>query len=326
MDPSRTHRPYAPGIGPLFLLFTLAFTCAANAQLEKLFIDGAFTDAVTGKPLIHARMTVTDSLDPKYTFIARASASGEFSAGLYSGAHYALWFEAEGYQPRCAVIDLKLDRDWPDVSMVWKMSMPVTLTPTEAPGRPGGCEWKCVFRPRTAQLEWSQQEARDKFPIVVARNEHSDDELAMDFKNTDNRFLLVKGAVKDLRTDRGLPGARVTFATGTSPDSTVHTDSRGEYEMRMTFDAPFRITYSLDGKVSKIVEIDPRTVPEKERKQGFVSWTDITLFDPIPGADLSFLAEPIGKAAYSAKSGTLEWDMDYSLPRMERLNEILNAQ
>ena len=85
--------------GSCVFLLPILLTGSASAQLEKLFIDGTFTDAATGQPIINARMTVTDSLDPKYTFIARVSAAGEFSAALYSGAHYALWFEAEGYEP-----------------------------------------------------------------------------------------------------------------------------------------------------------------------------------------------------------------------------------
>ena len=121
------------------------------------------------------------------------------------------------------------------------------------------------------------------------------------------------------------PGATVRFIPENGMDSTVVADAKGYYEMKMTFDQPFRVEYAANGKVAKIVEIDPRTVPNKERKQGFVVWTDITLFEPVPGADFSFLDEPIGKSAYDAKSGTMAWDMDYSLPIMERLNNLLNG-
>lgn len=298
----------------------------ASAQLEKLFIEGRFTDAATGQPIISARMTVSDSLDPKFVFVARSGANGQFSAALYSGAHYALWFEAQGYEPVCAVVDLKADRDWPDVSYVWRIDMPVALKPVQADvARPAGCSWRCVYHPRNSRLDWTQAEPRERFPVAVLKNERSDEELELDWKNTDNRLLLVKGEVKDLKNDRPLSGARVLFSREGARDTTATTNARGEYEMRLPFDRIFRMRFEADGKVAKVVEIDPRSVPEKERKQGFVAWTDINLFDPVPGADLSFLNEPIGKAAYSAGSGTIEWDMEYSLPIVERLNALLSG-
>lgn len=319
-----------PGATLRWLTAFLLMSCAvqpARSQLEKLFISGTLTDAATGAPIIGGTMTILDSLDKNYTFMARSSATGEIGAALYSGAHYAIFFEAEGYMPRCAVIDLKGDRDWPDVSLVWEMTMPVQLERAEGPAaRPAGCEWRCVYRSRTAKLDWLQPAARERFPITVAKNKLSAEELEMEFRNTDNRYLLVKGQVKDLASDRPIQGATVRFSSEGSRDSLTTTDGRGTYEMKMPFDKVFRVTYTAEGKVGKIVEIDPRTVPEKVRKQGFVSWTDITLFDPVPGADLSFLDQPIGKAAYNAKSGTLEWDMEYSRPIMERLNAILEGQ
>ena len=306
-----------------FLLAVLS-AGALHAQLEKLFIEGRFIDAGTGQPLMDAHMLVTDSLDKQYTFSSSASASGEFAAALYSGAHYVLRFEADGRASRCAVIDLKADRDWPDVSDVWRITMEVPLS-TSSQAATSGCEWKCVFNARTSKLEWLQPEARERFPIVVAKNEGSPEEIELRYARTDNRYLLVKGAVRDMRDDSPLAGARITFIPGSGRDSTILADAKGNYEMKMTFDQPFRVRYEAEGKVAKLVEIDPRTVPQKERKQGFVTWTDIKLFVPVPGADLSFLEEPIGKAAYNARTGTIEWDMDYSLPIMERLNGILEG-
>jgi hypothetical protein len=46
---------------------------------------------------------------------------------------------------------------------------------------------------------------------------------------------------------------------------------------------------------------------------------------PFRAPTSSFLDEPIGKSAYDAKSGTMAWDMEYSLPIMERLNAILQG-
>ena len=309
------------------LFLAAALWCgAAHAQLEKLFIDGRFLDAATGEPIIDARMLVTDSLDKQYTFSSGASARGEFSAFLYSGAHYVLRFEAEGYASRCAVIDLKADRDWPDVAYVWRIKMEVPLSrPGEVPAAQAGCDWRCTYHARTNKLEWREPYAQEHFPVVVAKNEGTPEEIEMSHARSDNRYLLVKGSVRDMRDDSPLPGARVTFLPGSGSDSTIVADARGNYEMKMTFDQLFRVRYEAEGKVAKIVEIDPRTVPQKERKQGFVAWTDITLFAPVPDADFSFLEEPIGRAAYDPKTRTIAWDMDYSLPIMERLNAILEG-
>lgn len=308
-------------------LFMVAPFCSGHAQLEKLFIDGRFIDAATGVPIINAQLMVTDSLLRDYAFSSRASADGEFKAALFSGAHYVLRFTAEGYVPRCAVVDLKMDRDWPDVRQVWHMNMPMPMDKAEGTPMPSSstCDWRCVFQPRTSKLEWTGVEARERFAITVEQNERSPEELELRYERGDNRFLLVKGNVRELRSDKEIKDASVRFMPENGLDSTVTTDAMGYYEMKMTYEMPFRVSFSAEGKVSKIVEIDPRGVPGKERKLGFMVWTDITLFAPVPGADLGFLAEPIGRSAYDAKSGTMEWDMDYSLPIMERLNAILEG-
>ena len=309
----------------LVMLITGGFI--AHAQLEKLFIDGRFIDGQSGVAIMDAELTVIDSLDKKFVFRARPGIQGQFSAALYSGAHYALQFRAPGYLDRCAVIDLKADRDWPDVSQVWNMSMDVPMWPAAAnAGAPAGCDWRCEYQPRSGALVWKQDDAKSMFPITKAANTRDADELEMSYKRGDNRYVLVKGFLKDLRDDRAIGNAQVRFTPDSGADSLAVTDDKGYYEMKMSFDQPFRVTYAAEGKVAKIVEVDPRTVPQKERKQGFVVWIDITLFAPVPDADLSFLAEPIGRAAYDEESRTISWDMEYSLPRMERLNKILGER
>lgn len=310
------------------LLFVLATAGAgAHAQLEKLFIEGRMIDGQSGVVIMDAELSVIDSLDREFSFRARAGVNGAFSAALYSGAHYALRFAAPGYQDRCAVIDLKADRDWPDVSQVWTITMDVPMQPLAANiGAPAGCDWRCTFKGRTAALEWREDDARRMFPIVKAPNPRNADELEVSFHRADNRQLLVKGYVKDMRDEHPLDHAEVRFTTTGQRDTLITTDAKGYYELERSFDLPFRIAYTAENKVSKIVEVDPRTVPAKERKQGFVVWVDITLFAPIPGADLGFLSEPIGRAAYDPKSRTINWDMQYSLPLMERLNAILEKR
>lgn len=299
----------------------------AHAQLEKLFIEGRMIDGQSGVVLHDAELSVIDSLDREFSFRARAGVRGEFSAALYSGAHYALRFTAPGYQDRCAVIDLKADRDWPDVSQVWTITMDVPMQPAAANGgAPAACDWRCTFKGRTSTLEWREDDARRMFPVVKAPNTRNAEELELSYHRADNRQLLVKGYVKDMRDDRPLDHVEVRFTAEGRTDTVITTDTKGYYELERDYDLPFRIAYSAADKVTKIVEVDPRTVPEKERKQGFVVWVDITLFAPIPDADLGFLSEPIGRAAYDPKSRTINWDMQYSLPLMERLNAILEKR
>jgi hypothetical protein len=147
------------------------------------------------------------------------------------------------------------------------------------------CEWRCVFQPRTSTLEWVGNDARQRFPITVEANENTPDELEMRYESSDNRLPAGERLREGTRERSSDPWRRVRFMPENGNDSTITTDAKGYYEMKLTFEQPFRVKVFRDDKVSKIVEMDPRTVPQKERKQGFVVWTDITLFDPVPGAD-----------------------------------------
>lgn len=132
--------------------------------------------------------------------------------------------------------------------------------------------------------------------------------------------LRIYGAVREHEANMPLPGALVRVSVGDRPLVTMQCDSSGRYEVLLDVGRTYAITYEASGRVSKNVRIDLTRTPKDDG--GYGMNVDVRLFEPMPGVDVAFLQEPIGLAAYDSTAQNVVWDMDYTAPRMQRLNAL----
>ncbi len=136
--------------------------------------------------------------------------------------------------------------------------------------------------------------------------------------------LRIYGVVRQHEVNVPLPNALVRVAVGALHLVTVQCDSSGRYEALLDVGRAYTLTYEADGRVSKNVQIDLSGAPKDDG--GYGMNVDVRLFNPLPLVDVSFLQEPIGKAAYDSTSQSIVWDMTYTAPRMEQLNVLFPSQ
>jgi hypothetical protein len=130
--------------------------------------------------------------------------------------------------------------------------------------------------------------------------------------------LLVYGKIRQYERDAPLHGAEVHLSRNGSHVVTVQCDSVGYYGISLDVGQQYVLDYRSPGRVSKTVWIDLRGVPADDG--GYGMNVDVRLFAPQDGVDVSFLQEPIGKAAYDSTAHGIRWDMEYTAPRMELVN------
>lgn len=134
--------------------------------------------------------------------------------------------------------------------------------------------------------------------------------------------ILIYGRVTAQETREPLPEANIVLKLDGHKAVTVVADSMGQYAFTVDYGKVMTVEYSADGRQTKYVLVDARNLPDLEVDPGYGMNVDVKLFIPQPGMDLDFLKEPLGRAAYSPADSTINWDMEYTAPRLERLNAL----
>jgi hypothetical protein len=138
----------------------------------------------------------------------------------------------------------------------------------------------------------------------------------------DNIFL--DGEVTDYYTGESISGVTITASVNSATTAKGTSDGKGEYKTVLEYDKTYTITFSKAGYVSKTITMNTSGVPDLKRQKVPDMGAEITLFKPNDCIKTDLLDAPIGKAVYFANKNVMDWDMEYSMPRLEKLNKMLD--
>lgn len=89
------------------------------------------------------------------------------------------------------------------------------------------------------------------------------------------------------------------------------TGNGGNYTIDLERDGNYIIRFSLPGHVTKCFAVDTHGAAwEGDRREVSVD-VEMTLFERVPGMDLSFFDLPMGLARFCPTTGFLTWDAEY---------------
>ena len=138
----------------------------------------------------------------------------------------------------------------------------------------------------------------------------------------DNIFL--DGEVTDYYTGESISGVSIKATVNGSTTAQGLSDGKGEYKTVLEYDKIYTITFSKPGYSSKIITMDTRGVADLKRQKVPDMGAEITLFKPNDCIKTDLLDAPIGRAMYFKNKNVMDWDMEYSMPRLEKLNKLLD--
>lgn len=311
-------------------VLSLACIPALWAQDQDILVKGVLTDAVTGRPLMGS-VDAFDELEADSTMSSSTycALDGSFELALYSydSSYRVVSFQADGHVTRRAVLDMTPMNVALDQDIAWTITMNVALKPI-VPGveDPAADDLLglAVFDNGLKTIRWTTAEAREKFPVERMRlrrlvtAENTMDSLEAQHGTT------VAGIVEDHWSGKPIEGVAVIV---TSPDGyreILATDEFGVYGITLPYDRVYRLRFAKVGLIGKVVELDNRDIPAKERERGHRMQVDMRLFKELKGEDLSFLDEPIGRARYDSATNSLKWDMDLTRSVQQRLQQVLD--
>jgi len=136
--------------------------------------------------------------------------------------------------------------------------------------------------------------------------------------------LLLYGRVREHERPVPIPQASIAIQADGVALFQLGCDSTGRYEVALDVGKVWHVQYAAAGKVSKSIELDLRDTPKSDG--GYGMNVDIRLFAEDGTKEVAFLKEPIGKCRYVATNDAIQWDMEYTAPRMQRLAEIYPVQ
>jgi hypothetical protein len=307
----------------LLALLLALLACAGHAQEEDLYITGYVHDVLTDQPLSGCKVELRQDKNAVVMPVP-VSERGEFLFDLETKAEgiarYTVHFSMEGYTP----VELRIDAtDLPELDEEddgWVLKYAVLM----ARGTGTAERSKSTFNSGVDNFTFSGIPANIWSGYVedVLFDLHYDTLARIDSLPNVNVF----GYVREQRTRAKIMGAEVSIRRDEeqAPSALLRTDAFGFYACALQYDTVYHITFSYADRVSKTVTLDLRNIPVADREGGFGSNLDVNLFPPIPGEDLSFLDQPMGRMRYSPALLNLEWDMAITAPIQQRLNAILD--
>lgn len=134
--------------------------------------------------------------------------------------------------------------------------------------------------------------------------------------------LRVHGNVTDLFSGQGMSGVLVRVYRDGVKQHVFHTGMGGRYHVKLDNHAQYVIRFSMDGFVTKCFTVDTRgAVWEDDSRVNDVE-VGMTLFEQVPGMDLTCFDMPMGMARFTPMTGLLSWNGTYEeaiMPEVQRL-------
>lgn len=138
----------------------------------------------------------------------------------------------------------------------------------------------------------------------------------------DNVFF--DGITSDYYTGERISSVTISAVADGKVVASGTSDGNGEYKMVLLFDKEYVISFSKPGFISKTITLSTFGVPDNKRHKVPDMNAEITLFKPNECIKAEMLDKPVGRAVYFADKNIIDWDMVYSMPLLEKLNEMLD--
>lgn len=140
--------------------------------------------------------------------------------------------------------------------------------------------------------------------------------------------LRLRGEVTDHISRLPLGEVLVRVYRDGVKEQVFNTGSAGKYNITLRRGGEYVIRFSLPGHVTKCYAVDTRGAAWENDNRAIAVDVEMTLFEQVPGLDLTFFDMPMGLARFCPMTGLLKWDAAYEeriRPEVERLMADVRA-
>lgn len=144
-------------------------------------------------------------------------------------------------------------------------------------------------------------------------------------QNENDNKLEISGKVTDYFTNQPVSGTSVKVTENGNYVNNVVCDGKGVYVTYVDFEKEYIVIYEKAGYVPKKVIVNLKGVPPDKRTKVNDLVIEMTIFKQDKDLNVSFLDQPIGKANYIPQTNEIDWNMGYTAPISQKLNQILDT-
>src|SRR5690606_25499444 len=139
----------------------------------------------------------------------------------------------------------------------------------------------------------------------------------------DELKIALSGEVSEYFSEESMEGVSIKLTENGNYVHNVISDKKGRYELLVDYEKEYIVLYEKAGFVPKKVIVNTKGIPPDKRNSVNDLFVEMTLFAKHKDLNVSFLDKPIGKAIYDSKTRELDWDMGYTAPIAQKLNQVL---
>ncbi len=140
--------------------------------------------------------------------------------------------------------------------------------------------------------------------------------------------LRLRGEVTDHLSRQPLGEVLVRVYRDGVKEQVFNTGSTGKYNINLRRGGEYVIRFSLPGHVTKCYAVDTRGAAWEGDNRSVSVDVEMTMFEQVPGLDLTYFDMPMGLARFCPMTGLLKWDRDYEdriRPEVDRLMAEVRA-
>lgn len=137
-------------------------------------------------------------------------------------------------------------------------------------------------------------------------------------------ILAVHGSIREKSSSSKMDQVQVIITRDGSEYDTYTTSSNGKFDFELPLGFRYKLKFSKNNYVHKIIQFDSKNIPAEDMEGGFDYPLEITLFKVIEGMNLSVFDAPIGKAAFDPIKNAIEFDHDYTAVMQQKINDELD--
>ncbi len=125
-------------------------------------------------------------------------------------------------------------------------------------------------------------------------------------------YVKMSGKITEHFTGDPLRGVKVRLLKAGKEESDLKSRPDGTYEFTLDRGWRYAIWYSLDGYITKHINIDTEEIPPYPDVPFFEMDVQMTLFEWIPDFDFTLFDLALGEANYKQSVRNMSWDVQYT--------------
>ncbi|MDF1675115.1 MAG: hypothetical protein P1U44_05295, partial [Vicingaceae bacterium] len=139
----------------------------------------------------------------------------------------------------------------------------------------------------------------------------------------DEQKIALSGIVSEYYSESTMEGVSIKITENGNYIHNVISDKKGRYELLVDYEKEYIVLYEKANFVPKKIIVNTKGIPPDKRNSVNDLFVEMTLFQQHKDLNVAFLEKPIGKAIYDPKMRELDWDMSYTAPIAQKLNQEL---